>query len=77
MLLDTVANAGVANLNSLNGVNPYGNQFPNIILDNGFRPDHIFTFAYGAGTSVDYVNLDTGGSSHVAFTQSDPANGTV
>ena len=77
LLLDTVPNAGVANLNSLNGTNPYGSQFPTIVLDNGFRPDHIFTFAYGAGTSVDYVNLDTGPSSHVAFTQPDPSSQLV
>ncbi len=77
LLLDSVPNAGVANLNSLANVGPYGTQFPNIILDAGFRPDQIFTFAYGAGTSADYTNLDTGGSSHVGYTQSDPSQGPV
>ena len=77
LLLDTVPGQGVSNLSSLANVGPYGTQFPTITLDTGFVPDHIFTFAYGGGTSVDYVNLDTGASSHVQFNQSDPSSSPV
>ncbi len=77
MFIDSVPSAGVTSLASLATVSPYNNSFSTIKFDYGFQPDHIFTFAYGGGTSADYVNLDTGGASHVAYTQSDPASGLI
>ena len=74
LLIDSVPNAGVANLSSLYGVNPYGTGgFSTIKFDAGFRPDHIFTQTYGGGYSLNYVNLDTGATAQNNLT--DPRHG--
>ena len=73
ILIDSVPGAGPANLNALSGVSPYnnGSGFSNLILDSGFRPDEIFTSAFGAGTSINYYNFDSGATGSAGV--SDPS----
>ncbi len=77
LLIDSVPNAGAANLDALQTVGPYnnGSGFAYSVLDTAFRPDYIITAAFGAGTSINSYNFDSGtaGSDNV----SDPSTTTI
>ena len=76
LLIDSVPGQGAANLNQLNGVGTWGSSpISGTILDNGFRPDEIFTQAFGGGSSLDYYNFDTGTYANNNLT--DPATGVA
>ena len=64
---------GAKNLNALSTVSPYnnGSGFSNLVVDTGFQPDYIFTSAFGAGTSINYYNFDTGATGSTSV--SDPS----
>ena len=76
LLIDSVPGQGAANLSQLNGVGTWGSSpFSQVTLDAGFRPDHIFTSTFGAGSSLDYYNFDNGTYANNNLT--DPATGTA
>ena len=77
ILIDSVTGQGAANLDALQNVGPYnnGSGFAYSTLDSTFRPDSIFTFAYGAGTSLNYYNFDSGATGNNNL--SDPSTTTV
>lgn len=60
LLIDSKVGTGVANLNSLAGVGPWGSAFASVTLDEGFRPDHILSLGGGGGQYLDYYNFNSG-----------------
>jgi hypothetical protein len=74
LFIDSIPGEGAANTSALASVGPWGGTgFSDITFDTTFRPDHLFTFAYGGGYSLSYFNFDTDTDANDNMT--DPATG--